>query len=291
MHLQSSLWHRNRGNSAQDAERRLDSTTASTSGRTPTMPPTESPVRLHTQWHGMDQGRPAETQFGCKLCLCLHVYAGEPVLRPMLKAVLTSLSIQAFLSESVHIHASPGRCNSSVCLGFCCLSTGTVNSSHLKLPSAVCEYLQGILANLCMHAAARTNWRSFGDENTNAGSDNLPWREVSTIDDSPQRSPVSKSALRSITNQPDVSCASTLLHDNSYALSSLVQTACAHSCYGCKADALCYVTAKACSVGHLTSQQHPPWSALCHQLDSLTVRLYEIEKVIYSLLNHFLLIT
>ncbi|KAL0035306.1 hypothetical protein WJX77_000193 [Trebouxia sp. C0004] len=103
---EASLWHRNRGGSIQDAERRLNSTTASTSGRAPSPVPAESPVRLHTQWQGMDE--------------------------------------------------------------------------------------------------AKTSWRTFGDENTNAGSENLLWREVSTRDDSPQRSPVSKSALRSITNQPDV---------------------------------------------------------------------------------------
>ncbi|DBA74581.1 TPA: hypothetical protein ACH3X2_009453 [Trebouxia sp. C0005] len=103
---EASLWHRHRGGSIQDAERRFNSTTASTSGRAPSPVPAESPVRLHTQWQGMDQ--------------------------------------------------------------------------------------------------AKTSWRTFGDENTNAGSENLLWREVSTTDDSPQRSPVSKSALRSITNQPDV---------------------------------------------------------------------------------------
>jgi hypothetical protein len=55
-HLQASLWHRNRGGSIQDAERRLNSTTASTSGRAPSPVPAESPVRIHTQWQGMDQG-------------------------------------------------------------------------------------------------------------------------------------------------------------------------------------------------------------------------------------------
>ena len=58
--------------------------------------------------------------------------------------------------------------------------------------------------SVCMHIAAKTSWRTFGDENKNANNENLLWREVSTTDDSPQRSPVSKSALRSITNQPDV---------------------------------------------------------------------------------------
>ena len=52
----SSLYHRNRGGNPQDAERRLDNSMASTSGRLPSPGPTESPVRLNTQWQGLDQG-------------------------------------------------------------------------------------------------------------------------------------------------------------------------------------------------------------------------------------------
>ena len=53
-------------------------------------------------------------------------------------------------------------------------------------------------------AATKTSWRSFGDENAAASTENLLWRDVPASDDSPQRSPESKSALRAITNQPDV---------------------------------------------------------------------------------------
>ena len=56
----------------------------------------------------------------------------------------------------------------------------------------------------CVCAATRTSWRSFGNENAAADTENLLWREVPAADDSPQRSPVSKSALRAITNQQDV---------------------------------------------------------------------------------------
>lgn len=52
----ASLWHRNRGGSAQDSERRMGSTTASTSGRLPSPAPAESPVRLHAQWQGLTPG-------------------------------------------------------------------------------------------------------------------------------------------------------------------------------------------------------------------------------------------
>ena len=55
-----------------------------------------------------------------------------------------------------------------------------------------------------VYAATNPSWRSFGNENAAASTENVLWREVPATDDSPQRSPVSKSALRAITNQPDV---------------------------------------------------------------------------------------
>ena len=53
----SSLWHRNRNGTAQDLERRMDSTNASTSGRLPSPIPADSPTSLQAQWQGLAQGR------------------------------------------------------------------------------------------------------------------------------------------------------------------------------------------------------------------------------------------
>lgn len=138
----SSLWHRNRDGSAQDSERRLDSTTASTSGRLPTPAPAESPPR--PQWQRPDQG----TLKHARDCSVVYgMFAAAPVY---------------------------------------CVQRGICSCFH------------------SLSAASRTKWQPFGNENAAAGNDGILWREVPAFDDSPQRSPVSRSALRAMTNQQDV---------------------------------------------------------------------------------------
>lgn len=57
-------------------------------------------------------------------------------------------------------------------------------------------------------AAPMPGWKSLDKENAHEPGDAILWRDVPNMDDSPQRSPSSKSALKSIAPLSEACCCS-----------------------------------------------------------------------------------